>query len=120
MHDGGGGGGGFTGGSGLSGDHHSGHTAGGHSGSGHSGGGHSGGRHGSSGAGGFDPSGQRTPYRDSLDPLGPMSMPKIVGRAADRARRGQQGPSVIAARVFVISVFAIIIVFAILFIVHGN
>ena len=56
------------------------------------GGGHSGGGHGSSGAGGFDPSGQRAPYRDSMDPLGPMSMPKIVGRVADRAGRGQQGP----------------------------
>jgi hypothetical protein len=115
MHDGGGGGGGFTGGSGLSGDHHGGHTTGGHSGSGHSGSGH-----GSSGAGGFDPSGQRAPYRDSLDPLGPMSMPKIVGRVVDRARRGQQGPSIIAARIFVMSVLALIIVFGILFIIHGN
>jgi hypothetical protein len=110
MHDGGGGGGGFTGGSGLTGDHHSGHTAGGHSGGGH----------GPSGAGGFGPSGQRAPYQDSLDPRGPMSMPKIVSRAADRARRGQQDPGIIAARIFVMSVFAIIIVFGILFIVHGN
>lgn len=111
MHDGGGGGGG----GGFTGDHHSGHTAGGHSGSGHSGSGH-----GSSSAGGFDPSRQRAPYRDSLDPLGPMSMPKIVGRVADRARRGQQASGAVAARFFVISVLAIIIAFVVLLIVHGH
>ena len=130
MHDGAGGGGGFSGGSGVTGGQHSGHTAGGHSGgahsggahsgSGHSGGAHSGGGHGSSGAGGSDPSRQRAPYHDSMDPLGPMSMPKLVGRAADRARLGQRGAGLIAARIFVLSVFAIFIVFGILFVMHGN
>lgn len=103
MHDGGGGGG-------FSGGHHGGQAAGGHSGGGHR----------SSGSGGFDPSRQRAPYQDSLDPLGPMSMPKIVGRLADRAGRGQQGGGAIAARIFVLSVLAIIIAFAVLLIAGGH
>jgi hypothetical protein len=124
MHDGGGGGGGSAGG------HHGGPAAGGHSGSGHSGSGHSGGAHSrgghsgggreSSGAGVFGPSGQRAPSRDSLDPLGPMSMPKIVGRLAERAGRGQQGAGTFASWLFVISVLAIIIAFGVFFIAGGH
>jgi hypothetical protein len=106
MHD---GGGGFTG------DHYSGHAAGGHSGGAHSGSGHS-----SSHAGGFDPSKHPAPYQDSMDPLGPMSMPKILSRVADRAGRGQQGAGTVAALLFLLSVLAIIIAFAVLFIVHAN
>jgi hypothetical protein len=49
-----------------------------------------------------------------------MSMPKIVGRVADRAGRGRQGLGAVAARIFVMSVLAIIIAFAVLFIVLGH
>jgi hypothetical protein len=112
MHD-GGGGGGFTGG------HHDG-QAGAHSGGGHGGGGHSGSGHGSSGAGGFDPSRPRAPYQDSMDPKGPMGMPKIVGRVADRAWLGQQGSGIVAAGFFAMSVLAIIIAFGVFFIVGGH
>jgi hypothetical protein len=49
-----------------------------------------------------------------------MSMPKIVARVADRAGRGQQGPPAVAARIFVMSVLAIMIVFAVLFIAGGH
>ncbi len=120
MHDGGGGGGGFTGGSGFTGDQHSGHAASGHSGGVHSSGVHSGGGHGSSGAGGFDPSRQRDPYPDPLDPHGPMGMPKIVSRAAGRLGHGQQGGGNVAAVIFVLSVLAIIIAFGVVFIAGGH
>jgi hypothetical protein len=86
----------------------------------HDGGGHSGSGSRPSGAGGSDPSTRRDPHPDLLDPRGPMGMPKIVARAADRARRGQQGLGIVAARIFVLSVFAIIAAFAILFIIHGQ
>ncbi len=49
-----------------------------------------------------------------------MSMPKIVGRVADRARRGQQGSGTVAALFFVLSVLAIIIAFAVLLIAGGH
>ena len=55
-----------------------------------------------------------------MDPLGPMSMPKIVGRVADRAGRGQQGPGTIVARIFVMAMFVIIIAFAVMIVVFGH
>jgi hypothetical protein len=102
MHDGGGGG--------LTDGHQGGHAAGGHSGSGH----------GPSGAGGFDPGSQRAPSRDSMDPLGPMGMPKIVSRLAERAGRGPQGSGTFATGFFVVSVLAIIIALGVLFITSGH
>jgi hypothetical protein len=55
-----------------------------------------------------------------MDPQGPMGMPKIVGRVADRARLGQQGTGTVAAGFFVMSVLAIIIAFGVFFIAGGH
>ena len=96
MHDGGGGGDGLPGDSGVAGDQHSGHPGGGNSGS------------------------QRDPYQDPLDPHGPMGMPKIVSRAASRLGHGQQGAGNVAAGIFVLSVLAIIIALGIFFITGGH
>jgi hypothetical protein len=137
MHEGGGGGGGLTAGGEHSsaeqpGGEHSGgvhpgseHSDGGHQGgedasSGQSGGVHAGSGHGSSGPGGFDPGRQRDAYVDPLDPRGPMGMPKIVGRVLDRAGRGQPRSGTVAAAVYVVSVLAIIIAFAVYFIAGGH
>jgi hypothetical protein len=76
-----------------------------------SGGGHPGGVHSGSG---------RSSSKDSMDPLGPMSMPKILSRVADRAGHGQQGAGTVAALLFLLSVLAIIIAFTVLFIVHAH
>jgi len=75
---------------------------------------------GPSGASGFDPSGQREPYPDPLDPRGPMGMPKIVSRMAGRAGLGQRGAGNLATAIFALSVLAIIIAFGIFFIVDGH
>jgi hypothetical protein len=72
-----------------------------------------------SGADGPDPSRRREPYQDVLDPRGPMGMPKIVSRAANRLGRGQHDGGNVAAGIFVLSVLAIIIALGILFIVGG-
>jgi hypothetical protein len=101
MHDGGGGGDGLPGGSGVAGDQHSGHPGGGHSGGVHSG-------------------SQRDRYQDPLDPHGPMGMPKIVSRAANRLGHGQGGGGNVAAALFVLSVLAIIIALGIFFIAGGH
>jgi hypothetical protein len=106
MHDGGGCGGGQPGGSGVAGDQHSGQPAGGDSDGGHSGGVHSG--------------RLRDPYQDPLDPRGPMGMPKIVSRAANRLGHGQWGGGDVAAGIYVLSVLAIIIALGIFFIAGGH
>jgi hypothetical protein len=49
-----------------------------------------------------------------------MGMPKIVGRVLDRAGRGQPRSGSVAAAVYVISVLAIIIAFAVYFITGGH
>jgi hypothetical protein len=101
MHDGGGGGDGLPGGSGVAGERHSGHPRGDHSGGVHSG-------------------SQRDPYQDPLDPHGPMGMPKIVSRAANRLGHGQGSGANVAAGLFVLSVLAIIIALGIFFIAGGH
>jgi hypothetical protein len=101
MHDVGGGGDGLPGGSGVAGDQQSGHPDGGHSGGIHSG-------------------RRRDPYQDPLDPRGPMGMPKIVSRAADRLGHGQRGGGNVAAGIYVLSVLAIIIALGIFFIAGGH
>ena len=58
-------------------------------------------------------------HPDLLDPRGPMSMPKIVSRAANSLGRGQHDGGNVAAGIFVLSVLAIIIALGILFIVGG-
>ena len=99
MHD--VGGGGLPGGSGDAGDQQSGHPGGGPSGGIHSG-------------------RQRDPYQDPLDPRGPMGMPKIVSRAANRLGHGQRGGGNVAAAIYVLSVLAIIIALGIFFIAGGH
>jgi len=101
MHDDGGRGGDLPGGSGVAGDQHSGHPGGGDSGGNHSG-------------------RQRDPYQDPLDPRGPMGMPKIVSRAANRLGNGQRGGGNIAAGIYVLSVLVIIILLGIFFIAGGH
>ena len=101
MHDDGGGGGGLPGGSGVAGDQHSGHPDGGHS-------------------GGIRPDRQREPYQDPLDPRGPMGMPKIVSRAANRLGHGQRGGGNVVAGIYVLSVLVIIILLGIFFIAGGH
>jgi hypothetical protein len=108
------GGGGLPDGSGVAGDHHNGHPGGGHSGGVHLGSGRD------SGAGGVDPGKQRDPYQDPLDPRGPMGMPKIVSRAANRLGHGQRGGGDVAAGIYVLSVLAIIIALGIFFIAGGH
>jgi len=73
-----------------------------------------------SGAAGSDPSRQREPYQDVLDPRGPMGMPKIVSRAANRLGNGQRGGGNIAAGIYVLSVLVIIILLGIFFIAGGH
>jgi hypothetical protein len=101
MHDVGGSGVDLPGGSGVARDQHSGQPGGGHSGGVHSG-------------------RQRDPYQDPLDPRGPMGMPKIVSRAANRLGHGQRGGGNVAAGIYVLSVLAIIIVLGIFFIAGGH
>ena len=101
MHDVGGCGGDLPGGSGVAGDQHSGQPGGGHSGGVHSG-------------------RQRDPYQDPLDPRGPMGMPKIVSRAANRLGHGPRGGGNVAAGIYVLSVLAIIIALGIFFIAGGH
>jgi hypothetical protein len=95
MHDVGGCGGGLPGG-GVEGDQHGGRSGGVHSGK------------------------QRDPYQDPLDPRGPMGMPKIVSRAANRLGHGQRGGGNVAAGIYVLSVLAIIIALGIFFIAGGH
>jgi hypothetical protein len=101
MHDVEGGGGDLPGGSDDAGDQHSGHPGGGHS-------------------GGVRSGRQRDPYQDPLDPRGPMGMPKIVSRAANRLGHGQRGGGDVAVGIYVLSVLAIIIALGIFFIVGGH
>jgi hypothetical protein len=101
MHDVGGCGGGQPGGSGVAGEQHSGQPDGGDSGGVHSG-------------------RPREPYQDPLDPRGPMGMPKIVSRAANRLGHGQRGGGDVAAGIYVLSVLAIIIALGIFFIAGGH
>jgi hypothetical protein len=101
MHDVGGCGGGQPGGSGIAGDQQSGQPGGGHSGGVHS-------------------SRPRDPYQDPLDPRGPMGMPKIVSRAANRLGHGQWGGGDVAAGIYALSVLAIIIALGIFFIAGGH
>jgi hypothetical protein len=68
-------------------------------------------------AAGSDPSRRRKPYRDLLDPRGPMGMPRIVSRAANSLGHGQRGGGNVAAGIFVLSVLAIIIALGIFFLV---
>lgn len=113
MHEDGDCGGGLPAGSGVAGGQHGGHRGGGHSGGVHPGSGPA------SGADRADPGGGRDPYQDSLDPRGPMGMPKIVSRAANRLGHGQRSGDNVAAGIFVLSVLAIIIALGIFFIVGG-
>ena len=101
MHDVEGGGDGLPGGSDDAGDQRSGQPGGGHS-------------------GGILSGRQRGPYQDPLDPRGPMGMPKIVSRAANRLGHGQQGGGNVAAGIYVLSVLAIIIALGIYFIAGGH
>jgi hypothetical protein len=57
---------------------------------------------------------------DSLDPRGPMGMPKIVSRAASRLGRGQQGGANIVAGIYLLSVLAIVVALGIFCIVGGR
>jgi len=57
--------------------------------------------------------------KDLLDPRGPMGMPKIVSRAANRLGRGRPGGGNVVAGIFVLSVFAIGVALGIFFIVGG-
>jgi hypothetical protein len=100
MHDAEGGGGDAPAG-GVAGDQGSGHPGGSHSGGSHSG-------------------RQRDPHPDPLDPRGPMGMPKIVSRAANRLGRGQQGGGNVMVGIYVLSVLAIIIALGIFFIAGGH
>jgi len=70
-----------------------------------------------SGADRSDASRRREPYQDVLDPHGPMGMPKIVSRAANRFGRGQHDGGNVVAGIFMLSVLAIIIALGIFFIV---
>jgi hypothetical protein len=63
---------------------------------------------------------RRDPDRDVLDPRGPMGMPKIVSRAANRLGHGPQGGANIVAGIYALSVLAIIIGLGIFFIVGGH
>jgi hypothetical protein len=101
MHDAEGCDGDLPDGSGVTGDQRSGHPGGGHSGDILSG-------------------RPRGPYRDPLDPRGPMGMPKIVSRAANRLGHGQRGGGSLAAGIYVLSVLAIIIALGIFFIAGGH
>ena len=76
--------------------------------------------HGGSGVAGDQHSGQRGPYQDPLDPRGPMGMPKIVSRAANRLGHGERGGGNLVAAIYLLSVLAIIIAFGIFFIVGGH
>ena len=114
MTDAGDRGGGRPGGSGAAGDQQSGHPSGGHPGGAHPGSGPA------SGADRSDASRRREPYPDLLDPRGPMGMPKIVSRAANRLGHGQQGGGNVAAGIYVLSVLVIIIALGIFFIVGGH
>jgi hypothetical protein len=78
------------------------------------------GRPGGSHSGGVHPGRQRDPYQDPLDPRGPMGMPKIVSRAANRLGHGQQAGGNVAAGIYVLSVLVIIIALGIFFIVGGH
>ena len=98
-------------GGGAAGDQWSGHPSGGHPGGAHPGSGPA------SGAGRSDPSRRGEPYQDVLDPRGPMGMPKIVSRAANSLGRGQRGGGNVAAGIFLLSIFAIILALGIFFIV---
>ena len=69
--------------------------------------------------GGVDPGRQRDPHQDSLDPRGPMGMPKIVSRAANRLGHGQRGGGDVATGIYLLSVLAIIIALGIFFIAGG-
>jgi hypothetical protein len=91
----------LPGGSGVAGDQDNGQPGGGHSDDIHSG-------------------GQRDPRQDLLDPRGPMGMPKIVSRAANRLGRGQRGGGTIVTGIYLLSVLAIIIALGIFFIVGGH
>jgi hypothetical protein len=86
----------------------------------HDAGGGGGGLPGGSGVAGDQHSGQRGPYQDPLDPRGPMGMPKIVSRAANRLGHGERGGGNLVAVIYVLSVLAIIIAFGIFFIVGGH
>jgi hypothetical protein len=63
---------------------------------------------------------RRDPDRDVLDPGGPMGMPKLVSRAANRLGHGPQGGANIVAGIYALSVLAIIIGLGIFFIVGGH
>jgi hypothetical protein len=49
-----------------------------------------------------------------------MGLPKIVSRAAERMGHGQRGAGNVAAGIYVLSVLAIIIAFAIFFLAAGH
>jgi hypothetical protein len=74
----------------------------------------------SGGAGGAEPGRPREPYRDPLDPRGSMGMPKILSRAAEKMGRGPRGGGSLAAGIYVLSVLAIIVAFAIFFLAGGH
>lgn len=57
---------------------------------------------------------------DPLDPHGPMGMPKIVSRVAERLGHGPQGAGNVVVWMYLLSVLAIMIAFGIYFIVGGH
>ena len=67
-----------------------------------------------------EPVRQRAPHVDSLDPRGPMGMPKIVSRVAERLGHGPQGAGNVMVWMYLLSVLAIMIAFGIFFIVGGH
>jgi hypothetical protein len=64
-----------------------------------------------------DQHGRREPSQDVMDPRGPMGMPIIVSRAAAALGRRHRGAANVAAGIFVLSVFAIIVALGIFLIV---
>ena len=67
-----------------------------------------------------EPGRQRAPQVDPLDPHGPMGMPKIVGRVAERLGHAPQGAGNVMVWMYLLSVLAIMIAFGIYLIVGGH
>lgn len=57
---------------------------------------------------------------DPMDPRGPMGMPKIVSRAAERLGRGRRGSGNVVAGIYLLSVLAIMIALGVVLIVGAH
>jgi hypothetical protein len=64
--------------------------------------------------------GSNDPHADPLDPHGPMGMPKIVSRVAERLGHGPRAAGNVVVWMYLLSVLAIMIAFGIFFIVGGH